>query len=204
LEEKRINYTRTDIDLANKPTWFEQKSPMGKAPLLIVNDKRALFESIVICEYVDEVTTDSLLPADCYENAYHRSLIEFGSSILNNIAGLYSAKDEECFQKIHTEIQGMFQFKKNAICGMPFFSGDKFHLIDATFGPIFRYFDVFDCFTDLNTFIDLPKCQLWRNALRQQKSIQKAVAENYSALLIQFLKNRESYISQLIPLEGIR
>ena len=202
LEEKSINYTRSDIDLAHKPAWFKQKSPMGKVPVLLVDDNYALFESAVICEYLDEVTSGSLHPIDCLEKAYHRSWIELGSGILNNIAGFYNAKDKVHFQKTHTEIQRKFQLIETVICGTPFFSGVKFHLIDAVYGPIFRYFDVFDSFTDLNTFTNLPKCQVWRNALRQRKSIQKAVAENYSVLLIQFLINRDSYISQLILAEG--
>lgn len=199
LEEKNIPFTRTDIDIANKPAWFKQKSPMGKVPILIVDDNRALFESSVICEYLDEVTADSLHPRDSFEKAYHRALIELGSAILNNIASLYNTKDKASFHNIHTEIQGKFQFIEKELSAIPFFSGDKFNLIDAVYGPIFRYFEVFDSFTELNTFAHLPKCQLWRKALSQRKSVQRAVSEDYSALLIQFLINRDSYISQLIP-----
>jgi glutathione S-transferase len=202
LKEKSIHYTRTDIDLANKPAWFKEISPMGKVPALIVDDNHALFESTVICEYLDEVTADSLHPADSFEKAHHRALIELGSSILSNIASLYNAKDKASFQNILTAIQGKFQFIEKEQSGIPFFSGDKFHLIDAAYGPIFRYFEVFNSFTELNTFAHLPKCQLWRKALSQRKSVQQAVSEDYPALLIQFLINRDSYISQLIPPES--
>lgn len=202
LEEKSIPFTRTDIDLANKPAWFKQRSPMGKVPILIVDDNRALFESSVICEYLDEVTENSLHPMDSFEKAHHRALIELGSAILNNIASLYNAKDKTSFQSIHTEIQGKFQFIEKELSGKSFFSGEIFHLIDAVYGPIFRYFKVFDSFTELNTFAHLPKCQLWRKALSQRKSVKHAVSENYSALLIQFLINRDSYISELIRSES--
>ena len=199
LEEKNIPFTRTDIDLANKPAWFKKRSPMGKVPILIVDDNRALFESSVICEYLDEVTENSLHPMDSFEKAHHRALIELGSAILNNIASLYNAKDKTSFQSIHTEIQEKFQFIEKELSGKSFFSGERFHLIDAVYGPIFRYFEVFDSFTELNTFAHLPKCQLWRKALSQRKSVKHAVSEDYSALLIQFLINRDSYISALIP-----
>ena len=202
LKEKSIHYTRSDIDLANKPTWFKKISPMGKVPVLIVDDKRTLFESSVICEHLNEVTADSLHPRDSFEKARHRALIELGSAILNNIASLYNAKDKSSFQNIHTEIQDKFQFIEKELSGIPFLSGDKFHLIDAVYGPIFRYFEVFDSFTELNTFVHLPKCQLWRKALSQRKSVQQAVSEDYSALLMQFLINRDGYISQLIPSES--
>lgn len=203
LEEKSIVYTRTDIDLANKPTWFKQKSPMERVPVLLVDENRALFESAVICEYLDEGTPGSLHPTDRLERAYHRAWIEFGSNILQSIVSLYNAKDTENFHKIHADIHSKFRIIEGEISGIPFFAGEQFHLIDAVYGPIFRYFDVFDSFTILSTFTNLPKCQLWRSALKQRKSVKQAVAENYPALLVQFLKSRDSYISQLILNEGL-
>lgn len=198
LEEKGISYTRTNIDLAAKPVWFEQKSPMGKVPIVLVDEKHILFESSVICEYLDEITLGSLHPIDRLEKAYHRAWIEFGSNILSKIASLYNAKEAIHFQTIHAEIQSKFLLIEKELNGRPFFSGEKFHLIDAVYGPIFRYFDVFDTFVNLGTFNGLPKCQLWRNVLKQRASIQKAVPADYSNQLIAFLISRKSHISQLI------
>lgn len=198
LEEKNISYTRTDIDLAKKPAWFEQKSPMGRVPILLINEKKTLFESAVICEYLDEITSSSLHPVDSLEKAYHRAWIEFGSSILSKISSLYNAKEASRFQTIHIEIQNKFRLIERELSAPPFFSGERFHLIDTVYGPIFRYFDVFDTFTNLDTFNNLPKCLLWRNALKQRISVQKAVSKGYSGRLIEFLIDRESYISQLI------
>ena len=53
LIEKNIPYEKQEIDLANKPDWFVKDSPLGKAPLLYVG-KKVLFESIAICEYLEE------------------------------------------------------------------------------------------------------------------------------------------------------
>lgn len=198
LDEKNISYTRTDIDLEKKPAWFEKKSPMGKVPILLVDEKHTLFESAIICEYLDEITPGSLHPVDSLEKAYHRAWIDFSSSILNKIASLYNAKEAPHFQNIHAEIQSKFQLIERELSSNPFFSGEIFHLIDAVYGPIFRYFDVFDTFANFNTFDDFPKCLLWRNALKQRSSIKSAVSNNYSNQLIKFLIHRESYISHLI------
>ncbi|MEH6447295.1 MAG: glutathione S-transferase family protein [Oleispira sp.] len=198
LEEKNIPYTRTDIELADKPLWFNQKSPMGKVPILLVDEKHALFESAIICEYLDEITPNSLHPIDELEKAYHRAWIEFGSSILNKIASLYNAKEATQFQKFHAEIQGKFIFLERELNTGPYFSGDEFHLIDAVYGPIFRYFEVFDSFSNLETFKDLPKCLIWRKTLNERSSIRNAVSKDYSKDLIKFLLSRESHISNLI------
>jgi len=198
LEEKNIPYIRTDIDLANKPVWFEQKSPMGKVPILLVDKKETLFESAVICEYLNEITPGSLHPVDSLDKAFHRAWIEFGSSILNKIASLYNAKKKSHFHILHTEIQDKFRIVEGKLNGIPFFSGEKFHLIDAVYGPIFRYFEVFDKFVTLHTFDELPKCTQWRNSLKARISVQNAVPENYAELLLEFLIARKSYVSQLI------
>ncbi|MDO6527149.1 glutathione S-transferase family protein [Motilimonas sp. 1_MG-2023] len=202
LEEKRIPYTRIDIDLANKPDWFEQCSPMGKVPLLLVDEKPALFESAIICEYLDEITAASLHPMDSFDKALHRAWIEFGTSILGKIANLYNAKSKSDFDVIHIEIQEKFGAIESAIAGFPYFTGGAFHLIDAVYGPIFRYFDVFDSFIDLQTFKSLPKCNQWRSALANRDSVKSAVSVDYPAQLTTFLLRRVSHMSRLLSQEN--
>ena len=54
LIEKGFPFERLDIDLANKPEWFLKVSPLGKVPVLLVRGEVALFESNVICEYIED------------------------------------------------------------------------------------------------------------------------------------------------------
>jgi len=54
LTEKGVAHERTSIDLANKPGWFQAISPLSKVPVLLVNQDTALFESAVICEFLEE------------------------------------------------------------------------------------------------------------------------------------------------------
>ncbi len=63
LAEKDVPFERRDIDLANKPEWFLRLSPLGKTPVLVVEGE-AIFESAVICEYLDETTLPRLHPDD--------------------------------------------------------------------------------------------------------------------------------------------
>src|SRR5689334_17901425 len=84
LQEKGVAYERRDIDLANKPDWFLRISPLGKTPVLLVDDE-AIFESAVICEYLDDTLAPRLHPQDPLQRARHRAWMEFGSSLLNTI-----------------------------------------------------------------------------------------------------------------------
>ena len=83
LKEKGVPFERIDIDLANKPDWFLKLSPLGKVPVLVVTTDEgevALFESNVICEYIEETQGGAKLhPADPLKRAEHRAWMEFGS-----------------------------------------------------------------------------------------------------------------------------
>jgi len=195
LEEKGIVYSRKDIDLAHKPTWFMQYSATGKVPLLIVDGKDSVFESAVICEYLDEVTGGTMLPIDHLEKAQHRSWIDFGSGILADIASLYNASDRIAFEKAHSGIQSKFHQLEKKLSHGPYFTGEIFQLIDAVYAPIFRYFDVIERFLPLDTFNALDKCQRWRKALAQRQSVKQAVSIDYPENLKNFLVKRESYLS---------
>src|SRR5712671_3300230 len=96
LSEKNVPFTRRDVDLADKPDWFKAVSPLGKTPVLLAGDS-AIFESAVILEYLEDTQSPPLHPADPLARAEHRAWIEFGSAILNDIAGLYNAADEAAF-----------------------------------------------------------------------------------------------------------
>ena len=47
--------------------------------------------------------------------------------------------------------------------------------MDAAFGPVFRYFDVFDQIDDFGVLARRPKVKAWRDALAARPSIHRAV-----------------------------
>lgn len=197
LLEKDTPYERTYIDLSNKPDWFRQISPLGKVPLLKVN-KEILFESAVICEYLDEITPGSLHPADPLQKAKHRSWIEFGSNILNSIAGFYNAPNQEIFEQKRDELTSKFLWIEQFLSGEGYFVGGTFLLVDGVYGTIFRYFDVFDLIKDFGIFSNTSKVREWRQILQTRPSIQRAVTEDYAQRLLIFLQQRNSYFSTLL------
>lgn len=197
LAEKRVPFERRMIDLANKPDWFLAISPLGKTPVLLVGDT-PIFESAVILEYLEETQPNPLHPADPLARAEHRGWIEFGSSILNDIAGLYSAADETVFEQKAVILSQKFVRLENRIAALPYFDGAVFSLVDAVYGPIFRYFDVFDQIGDFGILSGKSKVLAWRQALANRPSITKAVDPDYAQKLLTFLKARNSHISKLV------
>jgi glutathione S-transferase len=195
LTEKGVAFERIDVDLANKPDWFLEISPLGKTPVLLVGD-RAIFESAVILEYLEETQPKPLHPADALVRAEHRAFIEFGSAVLNDIAGLYSASDEPAFKARAAQLEAKFARLEARVAG-PWFDGEKFSLVDAVFGPVFRYFDAFDEIGDFGILTDKPRLARWRANLAARPSVKSAVGANYPALLRDFVERRHSHLSQL-------
>jgi glutathione S-transferase len=195
--EKGLSFERIDIDLANKPVWFLKQSPLGKTPVLLVGDQ-AIFESAVICEYLDEIAVPRLHPEDALLRAQHRAWMEFGSSLLNSIGAFYNAKDEAALTARAQDIYAKFEQIETILGAGPYFAGASFCMVDAVFGPVFRYFDVFDGIADFGCLKGLPKVQAWRAQLTQRTSVAQAAHPDYAALLEQFLKRRQSAVSHRI------
>jgi glutathione S-transferase len=196
LTEKGVAFERIDIDLANKPDWFLAVSPLGKTPELLVGDV-AVFESAVILEYLEETQPKPLHPADPLRRAEHRAWIEFGSAVLNDIAGFYAAADEATFKAKTAQLEQRFARLESRVAASPWFDGENFSLVDAVFGPVFRYFDVFDDVADFGILAGKPKLQGWRKALAARPSVRAAVSADYPALLRDFLDRRNSWLSRV-------
>lgn len=201
LAEKGIEFERRDIDLANKPDWFLRISPLGKTPVLLVGDQ-PIFESAVICEYLDEIRVPRLHPEDALLRAQHRAWMEFGSAILNVIAGFYSACDEQTLLAKATEIRIKFEQVEVVLKEGPYFAGREFSVVDAVFGPVFRYFDVFDKISDFGWFDNTPKVLAWRGALSARGTVGAAVGPDYTDLLWAFLRKRNSALSTRMSKTG--
>lgn len=190
-----IAFERVDIDLVHKPDWFLKVSPLGKTPVLLV-DGQPIFESAVICEYLDETSSPRLHPQDALERARHRGWMEFGSAVLNAIGAFYNAPDEETLLAKVADIRGRFEQIEAELTTGPYFAGERFTMVDAVFGPVFRYFDVFEQFEDFGFFAQTPRVHAWRVALAARDSVQGAASPDYPASLRAFLLARKSALSK--------
>lgn len=203
LMEKGVPFERIMIDLATKPEWFKAISPLGKVPLLRVaragRDDAILFESAVICEFIEETQTGMRLhPRDPIERAQHRAWMEFASSILSDIYAIETTPDAAFFERRRGMLAEKFVRVDGVLGAGPFFSGTRFSLVDAAFGPAFRYFDILDGIADLGILANKPKVMAWRRALAERPSVRAAVAVDYPALLWQFLEKQDSYLRTLM------
>ncbi len=198
LSEKSVPFERIYVDLANKPDWFLAISPLGKVPLLKAGDA-VIFESAVILEYLEETQPNPLHPVDPLERARHRAMIEFGSAVLSDIWGLEIAPTRDAAVAKIEALRDKFARLERSLGEGPWFAGERFGLVDAAFGPVFRYFDLFDRLLDHGIFAGKPKVAAWRAALAARRSIRDAVVSDYSARLERFVASQDGYLAGLLP-----
>lgn len=74
------------------------------------------------------------------------------SAVLNDIGALYSAPDERAFRDRPAVLRRRFEAVEARLSAGPRFKGNAFSLVDATFAPLFCFFDGFDHRGDLGNF----------------------------------------------------
>lgn len=207
LTEKGVPFDREWIDLAKRPEWFKSASPLGKVPLLMVSDNQGgkpivLFESAVIVEFLEDTEPNPLHPSDPVERARHRAWIEFASSVLNGIGRLYNARSDAALDAEADKLSDMFYRLEDDLAMRagtlqhPYFAGDKFSLVDAAFGPVFRYLDTFENDAGLHLLNDRHKwVYRWRSELAIRPSIKDAIDVGYPVRLKEFLLKKGTAIS---------
>ena len=198
LTEKGVRFDRVYIDLASKPDWFLAVSPLGKVPLLQVDDA-VIFESAVILEYHEETQPKPFHPRDPLARARHRATIELGSAVLADIWGLETAATREVAMAKVAALGQKFARLERDLGDGPWFAGEQFGLVDAAFAPVFRYFDLFDRLLDHGIFAGTPKVTAWRAALAARPSVRAAVVADYPERLERFVAKQNGYLAGLPP-----
>lgn len=151
LVEKRIPHQYIEINPYRKDPEFLAMNPRGLVPTLAVpvgpggKDQRPLYESSIVCEYLDEAYADEgkygprLLPGGPYERARARLWMDHISSKI--IPGFYKLIQhtpekpytlEQAREDLHKNIGALVKEMDPA---GPWFLGERFSLVDILLAP---------------------------------------------------------------------
>lgn len=197
LNEKNISFDIEYIDLSAPPPWFYDVSPLEKVPVLLVNEK-PLFESMVICDYIDEISPKTLYPSDAFEKAQNRSWLEFGNGILDTTFKFLRENDPKKFNQLKEKLIDHFEILEEEFKNGEFFNGADFAMIDAVYAPIFRYHQRIAKYKDYEIFEDAPNVKAWGDRLLERASVVNSVPESYEEDITKFFKNLDSILSKEI------
>lgn len=155
-----------------------------------------LFESAVICEYLDEISPPSLHPSDPLAKAVNRGWIEFSSELFINLYRLAHAAEAEEFDQRYREARAKLERLEQQLGEGPFFNGPEFSLVDAAIAPAFQRIALLSELRPLGLLERLPKVTAWSRALLERASVRNSVVPEFPALFRANLVEGESYLAR--------
>jgi len=201
LAEKGLAHRRHDIDLRAKTDAFLRLSPLGQIPVLLLATG-ALFESIPICEYLDDVHPPSLHPAGPLARAQARAWMALVDGLLQAIGAYYKAgPDSVMTERRHDIERRLATLEERLVAGGesgtgPYFDGARFGLVDAVAASALRYFDAFTAMGTHNFLAQRPRVDRWRQAVLARPSVQAAVPAGFQPRLVAYLLDRDSALAR--------
>lgn len=179
LKMKKAEFKTTFIDLEDVPAWFEQISPLGQVPVLRVDHEHVLFESSVICEFLDETYLPAFHPSDPILRAKERAWIEYGALLIADHSDILREPETFAAERLKKEFRASLTRVEEQLSEGPFFRGTDFSLVDATFAPTFMRMSFVPEVFGNDFFLGLPKLQAWAKHLVVLPEVTDSVIPNY-------------------------
>ncbi|CAN7937051.1 unnamed protein product [Ixodes hexagonus] len=188
------------IDLEKKPEWLFGLNPAGKVPIFHQDDK-ILYESLLLCEYLDEAYGGGrLITSDPYLKAKDKLFIdEVTAAFMPSLKMLYRSENKK---DIWLEQNGNFRACEAKLKERKtnFFAGDAPGFVDYMIWPFFCIaFCAPAIFQDLQAPSDqeFPLLVQWMGAIRKDRA---AVALQLEKRIVQYWKG----VSHETPSVNIR
>lgn len=196
LKEKQVPFEITYIDLNNPPEWFAALSPMGKVPVLRMDQGRVLFESAVINEYLDETNPPPLHPHDPWRRAHNRAWIEFGSNLIGRQYRMLVAASEDGFVQERDGLLADLRYVEQQLGEGPFFNGAAFSLADAAYAPLFMRLEISERLYPQGLFEPTPRVRAWSDALLARLSVRESVVADFETRFRQRFMAMDGWLGQ--------
>ncbi len=145
LIEKGLDFERREVDLSNKPDWFNEVSPYSKVPVVKIGDD-VVYESAIINEFIDEAYPEpAMMPSDPVARAKARIWIDYCNNVwVEDCYGLLYAKDAdkqaELKEKVENELRKIEFDGMRQLSDGPYWLGENVSLVDLTYYPFFERF----------------------------------------------------------------
>jgi glutathione S-transferase len=177
LLEKDLDHDLVEIDLGNKPAWFEEVSPYSKVPVLLHGDER-IWESTIINEYLDEIFPDpQLMPDTAAERAKTRIWIAFDDTKF--VPATYKvllAKDDraKCEHYANVIVDALLFMENEALAKRkdgPWWLGDQLTLADLSIYPHMERLAVLSEYRGIEMPAKCVRLREWLAAMQERPSV---------------------------------
>jgi len=176
LLEKGLDFVLTEIDLFNRPAWFQAVSPYGKVPVLR-HEGATIYESAIINQYLDErFPSPPLLPATPALRAQARIWMDYCETrFLVTTHKLMSeagdtARRADNIGKLTEVLQFIEHEGLRKLGAGPYFFGERLSLVDLQFSPFFERFGTYEQLGGAIWPADCVRLKAWFEAMQGRDS----------------------------------
>ncbi|XP_059649040.1 probable glutathione S-transferase [Cornus florida] len=145
LKLKGIEYETIFEDLTNKSPLLLQHNPVLKKVPVLVHDGKAIAESLVILEYIEETWQNTpILPKDPYEKAMARFWAKFNDDkLLPSVWQVLRTQGKEQEEATAAFMENL-KFIEEVLRGKIFFGGETIGFLDLALGWMANLVSVFE------------------------------------------------------------
>jgi len=173
---------------------YMEVNPIGRVPCLVLDDGRALAESEVICEYLEEAFPEiPTLPTDPWERARVRVLSRISDiyivmamlPLFNNVALPRRDRNQKAIEKAGLEVQKALGYLEDYLVeGDTCAVGDSLTQADGALIPIIMLASLWgpNQFGFDDPLLSLPKVAAYWASVQKQPIAQRLIKETMDAL----------------------
>lgn len=176
LGEKGLDFELVEIDLQNKPAWFESVSVYGKFPAL-EHDGRRFVESAIINEYLNEVFPEpALLPQHPAARASARIWIDYANTRFvpawgSVLRGATQVERDAAARDLSAALRYLEAGLARESGAGPYWLGSEPSLIDVAFYPWFERWPALEHHRGVALPTGLERLARWRKALGERAAV---------------------------------
>lgn len=184
LRLKGLEFEYAEEDLGNKSDALLRHNPVYKKVPVLVHDGRALAESAIILQYLDDAWpgTRPLLPTDPFDRALARFWCHFADDKLGPAVGAVFAstgeEQEAAVRQVHENLELIeAELREGAFKGRRFFGGGEVGLLDVVLGCGSYWLAVFEEVTGVR-LVDaevFPLFHAWLRDFEAQDEVKEII-----------------------------
>ncbi|KAI5332789.1 hypothetical protein L3X38_022918 [Prunus dulcis] len=179
LAEKGVQYEYKDEDLRNKSPLLLQSNPVHKKIPVLIHNGKAVSESLIAVQYIDEVWKDKapLLPSDPHLRAQARFWADYVDKKMYEIGRkVWTTKGEEQ-DAAKKEFLECISVLEGELGDKPYFGGKTFGFVDVALIPFYTWLSVYEKFGNFSVEAERPKFIAWAKRCLEKESVSKSIPD---------------------------